>query len=165
MAEEIRIRRATRDDLEWALALNEAVVPAVNSLSAERMLWFFETAPWFRVVESGDAPCGMLIGFFENCDYDSENYRWFSSRYDRFAYVDRVAVSPAARGRGLATRLYRDFIGAMPAGNATLTCEVNLEPPNPESLRFHQRLGFETVGSQRTEGGRKEVALLALGLS
>jgi predicted GNAT superfamily acetyltransferase len=27
-----------------------------------------------------------------------------------------------------------------------LCCEVNLEPPNPGSLRFHQSIGFVEVG-------------------
>jgi predicted GNAT superfamily acetyltransferase len=28
---------------------------------------------------------------------------------------------------------------------AILCCEVNVEPPNPGSLRFHQRIGFAEV--------------------
>jgi predicted GNAT superfamily acetyltransferase len=27
-----------------------------------------------------------------------------------------------------------------------LCCEVNVEPPNPGSLRFHERIGFAEVG-------------------
>lgn len=27
----------------------------------------------------------------------------------------------------------------------TLCAEVNVEPPNPDSLRFHQRLGFKVI--------------------
>jgi predicted GNAT superfamily acetyltransferase len=42
-----------------------------------------------------------------------------------------------------------------------MTCEVNLSPPNAASMRFHRRLGFEQVGSQFTEAGAKQVALLA----
>ncbi|MHB1091087.1 MAG: hypothetical protein ACYC06_04325 [Ilumatobacteraceae bacterium] len=34
-----------------------------------------------------------------------------------------------------------------------LTCEVNLQPPNPDSLRFHQRLGFGEVGQQESKPG------------
>jgi hypothetical protein len=165
MTDAIRIRDAVSTDLPQVLAINETVVPAVNSLDAERMQWFFETAPWFRVAEADDAVCGMLIGFFDGCDYQSENYRWFSEHFAHFAYVDRVAVRPSARRQGLATRLYHDFIDGMPAGVPVLTCEVNVEPPNPDSLRFHERLGFETVGRQRTEQDRKEVALLALELT
>jgi predicted GNAT superfamily acetyltransferase len=32
------------------------------------------------------------------------------------------------------------------AQHSLLCCEVNLEPPNPGSLRFHHRIGFTEVG-------------------
>ncbi len=41
-----------------------------------------------------------------------------------------------------------------------LTCEVNLEPPNPASLEFHRRIGFSEVGRLNTRDGRT-VALLS----
>jgi predicted GNAT superfamily acetyltransferase len=40
-----------------------------------------------------------------------------------------------------------------------LCCEVNLEPPNPGSLRFHQSIGFKFVGT-RGERTEYQVALL-----
>jgi predicted GNAT superfamily acetyltransferase len=42
-----------------------------------------------------------------------------------------------------------------------VTCEVNLDPPNPRSLAFHERLGFREVGRQATKGGAFTVVLLA----
>lgn len=39
--------------------------------------------------------------------------------------------------------------------------EVNVDPPNPGSLRFHDRLGFTEVGRQATKGDTVTVALLA----
>jgi predicted GNAT superfamily acetyltransferase len=41
-----------------------------------------------------------------------------------------------------------------------MACEVNIRPPNDESMRFHTRLGFGEVGTQVTDNGSKEVALL-----
>jgi uncharacterized protein len=41
-----------------------------------------------------------------------------------------------------------------------VTCEVNLEPPNPVSQRFHESLGFVEVGRQETYGGSVTVQLL-----
>ena len=154
------IRRPVADDLDAALAINEAVVPAVNSLTAERMTWFFEHAPWVRCAARGDEVLGILFGFFEGSSYSSENYRWFSRKYPRFAYVDRVAVASQARRMGIASSLYADFIAGMPADVPVLTCEVNTRPPNPGSLVFHERRGFEIVGRQQTENGAKEVVLL-----
>jgi predicted GNAT superfamily acetyltransferase len=90
------------------------------------------------------------------------NYRWFSEHYDDFAYIDRVAVNQRARRLGLASRLYDDFQTSMPEHVRLMTCEVNLRPPNPDSMLYHERRGFKVVGRQETEGGGKEVALLAL---
>ena len=42
-----------------------------------------------------------------------------------------------------------------------LTCEVNTVPPNESSMRFHERYGFRTVGTQTLEDGCKKVALMA----
>ena len=41
-----------------------------------------------------------------------------------------------------------------------LTCEVNLRPPNEGSIAYHERHGFKRVGTQETEGGSKEVAMM-----
>ncbi len=157
----ISFRNVTRSDLGDALLINEAVVPAVNSLSKETMSWFIEHAPWFRVATENDQVVGILVGFYQGASYASENYRWFAGRYSHFAYVDRVAIHNNARRQGIATRLYEDFIANIPADIPLLTCEVNTRPANPGSMYFHERLGFEQVGAQETDQGRKAVALLA----
>jgi predicted GNAT superfamily acetyltransferase len=35
-----------------------------------------------------------------------------------------------------------------------VTCEYDVEPPNPASERFHARFGFREVGRQRLDGGK-----------
>ena len=95
-------------------------------------------------------------------DYDSENYRYFERRGTDFLYVDRIVVADSARNRGLGAELYRAvFDAARAEGRVEVTCEVNVDPPNPGSLRFHGRLGFTEVGRQVTKGGSVAVALLA----
>lgn len=158
---DIIFRNATSRDLPEVQAINEAVLPAVNSLTGEQMAWFLDNAPWFRVAASGDHVVGILVGFYAGSSYPSENYRWFAERYPRFAYVDRVAVDTDARRQGIASRLYADFIEHIPADVPVLTCEVNTRPANPGSLRFHERMGFLQVGAQETDRGQKSVALLA----
>ena len=84
------------------------------------------------------------------------------ARYPRFVYVDRIVVAPSARGRGLARQLYDTLIGkAGVAGHQRIVCEVNLDPPNPGSDRFHAALGFAEVGSASIHGGTKRVRYLA----
>lgn len=157
---EISIRNAAPDDLEAILALNELVVPAVNSLSISDIRWFHDHAHQFRVAHADETLAGFLIGFLEGSSYGSDNYRWFAERYERFAYVDRIAVSLDARRYGIASMLYDDLLAGLPGSVPVLTCEVNLRPPNPGSIAFHERLGFEEAGRQEVDGGAKEVALL-----
>ncbi len=40
-----------------------------------------------------------------------------------------------------------------------IVCEVNLEPPNPKSLKFHSSLGFHKVTQLTTQGGREVLFL------
>ncbi|MDX1516999.1 MAG: GNAT family N-acetyltransferase [Woeseiaceae bacterium] len=155
------IRDVAAADLEDVLSLNEAVVPAVNSLSARQMQHFADIAAYFRVVVDADGVlAAFLIGLRPGTDYESPNYGWFCRHYEDFGYVDRVAVADHARRFGLASMLYADFRASLPDSVTVMTCEVNMKPPNHGSMRFHRRQGFRQVGTQATEGGAKEVALM-----
>jgi len=158
------IRDVAAEDLDEILSLNEAVVPAVNSIPIEKMQWFAEHAVYFRLAAANDRLASFLIGLRPGVAYESPNYRWFCEHYDDFGYIDRVAVADHARRHGLATKMYDDFRAALPADIGQMTCEVNLRPPNESSMHFHERYGFAQIGSQATEGGKKEVALMELKL-
>ena len=158
---EFIIRDVRDEDLEPVLLLNESVVPAVNSVAIEQMQWFANHAAYFRVAVSGDELGGFLVGLRPGTTYPSPNYRWFCDHYDDFAYIDRVAVAPLARRQRLASRFYEGFRASVDDAVKVMTCEVNIRPPNESSMRFHLHQGFEQVGTQETEGGSKEVALLA----
>ena len=157
----ITLRRVEASDLVGILRLNEAVVPAVNSVDLVQMRWFADNAAYFGVAEQDGDVAGFLIGMRPGTSYASPNYRWFCSRYDEFGYIDRVAIAENARRLGLATRLYRDFEASLPPTVDILTCEVNVVPPNESSMQFHEGYGFRTVGTQTLENGRKTVALMA----
>ncbi len=155
------IRDVSTGDMNEILTLNEAVVPAVNSIPIEDMHWFAENAAYFRVAVADVRLAAFLIGLRPGVAYESVNYSWFCNHYEDFGYIDRIAVAEHARRHGLATRMYDDFRASLEGFVGTMTCEVNLQPPNEGSMRFHERYGFSQVGSQLTEGGRKEVALMA----
>lgn len=146
--------------LEEILALNEASVPAVNSLDLEQMRWFHDRAPYFRCLRVEDRLAGFLIGLGPGLDYASPNYRWFCGKHERFGYVDRVAVAKDFRRLGIASRLYDDFADTLRGEVPVMTCEVNIRPPNESSMAYHLRHGFVRVATQKTEGGAKEVALM-----
>jgi len=154
------IRDVIEPDLDTVLILNQSEVPHLGSVDLQKMQWFAANAAYFRVAIAADQLAAYLVGMRPGTSYESPNYRWFCDRYDHFAYVDRVAVAEFARRDGLASRLYEDFAAAMPTSISIMTCEVNIEPPNAGSMRFHERLGFRRVGSEATEDGAKEVAML-----
>jgi predicted GNAT superfamily acetyltransferase len=161
---DIIIRDVVDQDLDAVLGLNQSEVPHVGSINIERMRWFVANAHYFRVAVDGERIAAYLIGLRPGTSYASPNYRWFCERYEDFAYVDRVAVAEFARRLGLASRLYDDFAAVVPESVEFMTCEVNLRPPNESSMQFHRQLGFQQVGSQTTEGGSKEVAMLVMRL-
>lgn len=104
---------------------------------------------------------GFLITFDQHADYDSPNFVWFQEKYDAFVYVDRIVVSAAARGKGIARTLYESMISAAGAdGHTKIVCEVNLDPPNPGSDAFHDQMGFVEVGRARLKDREKTVRYL-----
>ena len=63
-----------------------------------------------------------------------------------FVYVDRIVVSHEAQGKGTGRRLYDDLAeAARAAGLKRIVCEVNTLPPNPGSIAFHSKAGFEPL--------------------
>ena len=159
----ITLRDVGEADLGDVLRLNQASVPAVNSVDLDQMRWFAANAAYFRIAMRDGAFAGFLIGMRPGTSYASPNYRWFCDAYEDFGYIDRIAISKSARRLGLATRMYRDFEASLPRSAGVMTCEVNLVPPNESSMRFHEGYGFRTVGTQTLDNGRKKVALMAKG--
>ncbi len=148
-------------DLAGLLELNESNVPHVNSIDRKQMAEFLGYANQFeKVVESGEV-AGFVVALEAGAGYESMNYRWFVDHLSDFLYIDRIMVSPDFRRRGVASLLYQHLATqAQAAGLSSLCCEVNLVPPNPDSMRLHLGLGFAQRATQATEGGRKEVSLL-----
>ena len=156
----MQVADVQESDLDDVLALNQASVPHVNSLTMREMRWFAEHAAYFRVVRREGRLAGFLIGLGPGLDYDSPNYRYFCNKHEMFGYVDRVAVAPEAQRLGVGSRLYEDYATTLRGFAPILTCEVNIRPPNEGSLAYHERHGFRRVATQETEGGSKEVALM-----
>ncbi|WP_354568503.1 GNAT family N-acetyltransferase [Glaciihabitans sp. UYNi722] len=153
-------------DIPRLSELNDAAYPAVPITPVAEMTQLLDAADFtFAATDASDELVGFVIGMRPGNDYDSENYRFFESRGTDFLYVDRIVIDEEARGGGLGRMLYAAvFDRARAEGRTEVTCEVNISPPNPGSLAFHARLGFERVGEQSTKGGSVTVALLAAAL-
>ena len=156
----MQVEDVSVSDLDEVLALNEASVPHVNSLTLRELQWFHEHARYFRLIRHEERIGGFLIGLGPGLDYGSPNYRYFCARHEVFGYVDRVAVATEAQRLGIASRLYEDYAATLRGFSPVMTCEVNLRPSNPGSLVYHERHGFVRIATQETEGGSKEVALM-----
>ncbi|WP_284253400.1 GNAT family N-acetyltransferase [Pseudolysinimonas kribbensis] len=159
------LRPIEAGDIAALVALNTDAAPAVNVVSVDEFTRLADDSTLALAVDDGE-PAGLLLALPPGLDYASENYRWFSERASAagtdFLYVDRIVVAPRLRGTGVGRRLYETvFATAAVRGVAEVLCEVNLQPPNPGSMRFHLGLGFAEVGRQHTKGGAVEVALLA----
>jgi len=156
------IRDATASDFPAILALNAESVHFLSPLDEARLQRLHAQAAYHRVVEIDGEVAAFLLVLREGADYDSPNYLWFAQRYAQFLYVDRIVVDARRQGQGLAARLYDDLLEfAANSGIAQLTCEFDLDPPNPASAKFHARYGFREVGKQWLGGGKKQVSLQA----
>ena len=163
--QQMTLRDATRADWPAILALNDEAVQYTGAMDAARLEKLAAWACYLRVIEREGRIAAFLMGFREGTDYDSPNYIWFNRRFDKFHYVDRVIVAPEFRGQRLADRLYDDFEAfARTKGAPRILCEVNVEPPNPASLRFHARRGFREIGRE-PYGAAKIVAMFERSLN
>ena len=151
-------------DLAALHIINQAGVPGVGDETLETL------GKWLSLHDARVAEIsGTPVGFINllppgTMDYTSANLRWLEDWGDDFIYVDRIAVSEAGRGQGTGVALYAAAFHAYAGKISWITCEVNLRPPNPGSLRFHNRLGFQEIGRRSYAGDSREVVYLARAL-
>ena len=153
-------------DLAALNALNDAHAAEVNALAPADFAALVGVAFAARMVDAPDGrPAGFVIGLSHATPRQGPNHGWFQDRLPVFAYVDRVVVDAASRGQGVARALYADLVErARAAGLPVLACEVNLDPPNPASMAFHERFGFREAGVATDPRNGKRVRYLTLAL-
>ena len=113
---------------------------------ADRMQWFSQFAQTGRYQCLVAEECGKVIGW--TC----------SSRFrERAAYETSVETTVylalGQSGRGVGSELYQTLFAAL-AREDVHRAYGAIAAPNPGSVRLHEKLGFEKVGSYR-EVGRK----------
>jgi len=140
---ELRPLRET--DVAPVLALNERNVVKLAPMDEPRLHVLRGLAEHFDVVDVDGVFAGFVVTFAAGAAYDSENFIWFSERYDDFAYLDRIVLHEDFRRRGLGGFVY-DVVEGDARAHGRLTLEVNLVPRNDASLAFHARRGFVEVG-------------------
>ena len=161
MTAQLTFRALQASDLPAVHVLNEAAVPAVGSVSLSQLRELNAMATRFVLAHCEQVLAGFLILLAPGANYSSVNYQWFSSRYAQFLYVDRIVIDPQFQRQGIGRSLYACAWRDAQQQSVALTCEVNLMPPNPQSMAFHTNFGFSAVGRQHTDSGKKFVSLLA----
>ena len=130
----LRLRPLALADEALVLALNEEVVHKLAPMDADRYRWFLRVATCAWAADVDGELAGFVLVLAPGLDYPSDNYRWFSARYDDFLYLDRVAVAASHRRCGVGRAIY-DAVEALAAERrCPMLLEVNVEPPNEASL-------------------------------
>ena len=146
---EPNVRNLEITDLARVLEINNANTPGVSELTMAELQTDLRNSLHALAIdnEHGEV-CAFCITFAQDASDAGDNHRWFAERYENFVYLDRIAIDSNHQNRGLGAQLYQSVERQMLSSpeHLLLCCEVNLEPPNPGSLRFHQRIGFTEVG-------------------
>ena len=175
----MNLRDATPADYAAILELNRLSVKVLSPLDEAGLRSLAAIAHSIRVVEReavqlptaeasaveasvGETSVGeisriaaFVITVRKGCGYQSPNFRWFEAQYDDFLYLDRIVVAEKARGKGLGQQLYTEMISqARAAGIPRIALEVDIEPPNFPSLKFHQKQGFVEVDRFQPYGAK-----------
>jgi predicted GNAT superfamily acetyltransferase len=165
-------------DVSEVLALNKEWEHFMSSLTEESLVALCDEADYCMVATADEQVVAFLIALRENRAYASPNYQWFEKYYEQsgeqqseknarlldsreqFLYIDRLVVDKRYQGRGIGQAFYEDaFCFAKSQGIERIVCEIDTEPPNEASQRFHDRLGFIEVGRQWLNGDTKQVSL------
>jgi uncharacterized protein len=143
-------------DLPLVLEINNANTPGVSELTLFELETDIKNCLHALAIdnEHGEV-CAFCITFAPDAPDAGANHRWFAERYKSFVYLDRIAIDSNHQNRGLGALLYQsvEYEMLQSADYSMLCCEVNLEPPNPGSLRFHHRIGFTEVGRHSPQQG------------
>ncbi|HIC27296.1 MAG TPA: GNAT family N-acetyltransferase [Gammaproteobacteria bacterium] len=140
------------DQVNGMHSLNQENIPEVGDVSDlvdfQLLLDFSEHILCFK-------DKGVVIGFVlcmrEGQSYQSENYKYLTSRFSNFLYIDRIAIKKEYRRRGLGEKIYLELVSIAEKLGLDILCEVNTRPRNDASLLFHEKMGFEEIGTNDFE--------------
>jgi phosphinothricin acetyltransferase len=148
VAELVRVRPATRDDADAIRGIYAPVVvdsavsfeetPPDADEIARRML-AQPRLPWLVATRGNE-----LVGYaYASMHRARRGYRWSAEC--------SVYLHEQEQGRGTARRLYQDLFTELTAlGYVSVFAGIAL--PNDRSVRLHQALGFEAIGTFRHVG-------------
>ena len=155
------VRLLDTGDFEEVLRINRQCAPHVALLDEDELRRLVALADVAWVAEDAGRVAAYVLGMSNASRYDGEEFQGFQTRLAQpFLYVDQIAVASEARRASIGSTMY-EGLGRWSHERSieVLCCEVNMEPENPVSMRFHEQAGFRRIGELRTADGRL-VALL-----
>jgi L-amino acid N-acyltransferase len=143
------IRHATRDDAEPVRSIRNAAIART-------------TAIWTGVEQSPEDAAAWLGEHLDRGSILVAEERsgvvgfacwgpWRPKEGYRFTVEDSVYLAAEHRGRGIGRALLEALIPAARKAGAHVMI-ADIEAGNAASIRLHQRLGFETIGTLREVG-------------
>lgn len=159
----LRLRVMRVSDIPAVTSLNNLAAPAVNVLDETEVASLLTMCDVALVATDKDGEVtAFLLSLGGGQAYESENYAWFEARGVRHQYIDRIVVGAGAKGTGIGRALYESvFERARERGASEIAAEVNVRPPNPGSVAFHERLGFRQLEERETKGGTVRVVMMS----
>ena len=133
-------------DIPSIWLINQEGLPGTGKISEKEIADLLSISELALGAYEENELVGFVICLPPKTRYGSLNYAWFNKRYEEFLYVDRIAVSENHRNCKIGTKLYKEVISHAEQNNCPIAAEVSLKPPNPASLRFHERNGFNEMG-------------------
>ena len=130
--------------------LNQQNTPEVGSLSSEEELKsLIKMSSCCLYVSSQTIIVGFIICLREGSKYTSKNYNFFTKKFSKFLYIDRIAIESSYRRTGIGKKIYSEIELIANLNKIPMCCEVNTLPLNKVSINFHKNFGFDEIG-QRT---------------
>jgi hypothetical protein len=154
----MKLRTLSSEHVSTLWRINEEGLPGVGKISESDLADLLSLTTLPLGAFAGTELVGFVLCLLPGTRYGSLNYAWFNQNYEDFLYVDRIAVTPTHRDRQVGTLLYASVIAHAEERGWPVAAEVSLQPPNPGSMRFHERHGFTEVGTLHHE--TQSVAML-----
>ena len=142
----------SENEIKEMHTINQENIPEVGDLS--ELEDFRARVNWSEnifVYKYEDVIKAFVLCMREEQDYKSPNYEYISNHFNKFLYVDRIAVQEHFRRKGIAEKIYSTVIDKGKENNLDILCEVNTIPSNEPSMAFHQKMGFEEIGTNDFE--------------
>ena len=150
---ELTVRPATEADVQAILDIyNEAILNTIATFDTEpqtleeKLDWFRETTHPYVVLVA--ERCGEVVGW-------ASLRRFRQKEAYRYTAENSVYVRRDCFGEGIGVALMRRLV-EVGAANAFHTIIAGIAGDNPASVRLHEGLGFEVVGTEREVGYKFE---------